>query len=77
MSGAITIEAAPAPAPGHCTVVAAKGVPCWAITFAPLIESVAVWASLLKVNGFTSSETFGTLPPVGKNASRISAACWN
>ena len=52
-------------------------VPCWATTLAPLIDSVAVCASLLSVSGLTSNATFGTLPPAGKNASRISAAYWN
>ena len=75
MSGAMTIEAAPAPAPGHCTFTGAL-TPCWATTLVPLIASVAVWASALSVRGFTSRARLGALPPVGKNASRISAARW-
>ena len=74
----MVMDASPAPAPGHCTVAGAKdAVPCWATTLVPLIASVAVWASLLSVSGLTSNDTFGTLPPDGKNASRISAAYWN
>src|SRR6185437_6595562 len=75
MSGAIVIEAAPAPEPGHCS---APGValPCWATTLAPLTASVAVCASPLSVSGLTVKLRLGCVPPVGKKVSRISAACW-
>jgi len=58
ISGSIAIEAAPAPAPGHCKVVGAL-VPCCATTEAPLICSVALCASPLSVTGFTSRLTVG------------------
>ncbi len=75
MSGAMVIEAPPAPEPGQ---VSAPGVraPCWATTLAPLTVSVAVCASALSVSGLTVKLRLGCAPPVGKNVSRISAACW-
>ena len=42
ISGAMVIEAEPAPAPGHCTAEEAAGVSCWATMLTPLIDRVAV-----------------------------------
>jgi hypothetical protein len=42
MSGAITIDASPAPAPGHGTDTGEFAALCCATTLAPLIVSVAV-----------------------------------
>ena len=50
----------------------------WPMNWAPpATVSVAVVAALFSDSILTSSVTFGILPPVGKNESRISAACWN
>src|SRR5579862_6057425 len=75
MSGAMVIEAAPAPEPGQLSALGVLA-PCWATTLAPLTASVAVCASPLKVSGLTVKLRFGCVPPVGKKVSRISAACW-
>ena len=76
MSGARVIEVMPPPEPGQGNVAGAV-VEGWDTMLAPLTSKVADVALLLSESSLTSKFTFGAPPPVGKKASRISAACWN